>query len=137
MSRLRTFERPSRRSSQSETFSGAFQWRCSPRGSGLCSKSMTIPSDREAIGYVAQAARRSLSVRRVVLFGSRARGDARPDSDVDIAVVHDSDDAAWSDFVNQMQETAPTLLELDIVDYLRAPEALRRRIDEEGVTFDG
>ena len=76
-------------------------------------------------------------MRRVVLFGSRARGDARPDSDVDIAVVHDSDDAAWSDFVNQMQETAPTLLELDIVDYLRAPEALRRRIDEEGVTFDG
>ena len=98
---------------------------------------MTVAIDREAIGYVAQAARRSLSVRRIVLFGSRARGDARPDSDVDIAVVHDSGDAAWADFVNEMQETAPTLLEIDIVDYSRAPEALRRRIDEEGVVFDG
>ena len=98
---------------------------------------MTSAADREAIGYVAQAARRSLAVRRVVLFGSRARGDARPNSDVDIAVVHDSDEVAWSDFVNQIQETAPTLLELDIVDYSRAPETLRRRIDDEGVALDG
>ena len=98
---------------------------------------MTVTSDREAIGYVAEAARRTLAVRRVVLFGSRARGDARPDSDVDIAVEHDSSDAAWSDFINRMQDDAPTLLELDIVDYSRAPEELRRRIDKEGVVLDG
>jgi uncharacterized protein len=29
--------------------------------------------------------------RRVILFGSRARGDARPDSDIDLLVVVDSD----------------------------------------------
>lgn len=27
--------------------------------------------------------------RQVILFGSRARGDARPDSDIDLLIVHD------------------------------------------------
>ena len=32
--------------------------------------------------------------RRVILFGSRARGDARPDSDIDLLVVVDDDTPA-------------------------------------------
>ena len=32
---------------------------------------------------------------RIVLFGSRARGDARPDSDVDLLVIKDSDEPAY------------------------------------------
>jgi predicted nucleotidyltransferase len=31
------------------------------------------------------------SPRRIVLFGSRARGDARPDSDLDLLVIEESD----------------------------------------------
>ncbi|MBI3048238.1 MAG: nucleotidyltransferase domain-containing protein [Acidobacteria bacterium] len=31
------------------------------------------------------------SPHRIVLFGSRARGDARPDSDVDLLIIEDSD----------------------------------------------
>ncbi len=31
------------------------------------------------------------SPRRIVLFGSRARGDARPDSDLDLLIIEDSD----------------------------------------------
>ena len=34
---------------------------------------------------------RELRPRRVVLFGSRARGDALPGSDIDVAVIADSD----------------------------------------------
>jgi len=32
--------------------------------------------------------------RRVILFGSRARGDARPDSDIDLLVIVDDDTPA-------------------------------------------
>ncbi len=38
--------------------------------------------------------RRILSVgspRKIVLFGSRARGDARPDSDLDLLIIEESD----------------------------------------------
>jgi len=95
-----------------------------------------IDSD-PALAYVAHWARRSLVVRRVLLFGSRARGDARPDSDFDIAVDHGSDERAFADFANRMQESAPTLCDLDLVDFARAPAPLRRRIDEQGVPIDG
>ena len=37
----------------------------------------------------------SARIERVVLFGSRARGDARPDSDYDIAVFLKEPDSFW------------------------------------------
>jgi len=32
---------------------------------------------------------------RIILFGSRARGDARPDSDIDLLIVKDTDQPAY------------------------------------------
>ena len=32
---------------------------------------------------------------RIILFGSRARGDARPDSDVDLLIIKDSDEPGY------------------------------------------
>jgi predicted nucleotidyltransferase len=37
--------------------------------------------------YLAAVSTRGLAVRQAVLFGSHARGDAHPDSDVDILVI--------------------------------------------------
>ena len=45
-------------------------------------------------GIIAEAVRRIVGVvdpLKVVLFGSRARGDARPDSDFDLLVIRESD----------------------------------------------
>ena len=71
--------------------------------------------------------------RRVVLFGSRARGDAGPKSDIDIAVEGCDDFAA---FLDDVQEHLWSLLELDVVnlDNPIAPE-LRESISRDGETI--
>jgi hypothetical protein len=52
----------------------------------------TLLSQREALAQCLQAMNRAAPLRRVYLFGSHARGDARPDSDVDLCLVADGAD---------------------------------------------
>lgn len=82
-------------------------------------------------------AERSLALRRVYLFGSRARGDAREDSDVDLAFEHESSPAEWARFVNTVRDQSSILLDLDLVDFAKAPVALRDRILQEGRLLRG
>ena len=86
---------------------------------------------------IVRAAQRSLVLRRVILFGSRARGDARPDSDIDLAFEHGSSDSQWAEFVNEMAEEAPTLLSLDLVDLARIDPSLRVWIERQGRKVHG
>jgi predicted nucleotidyltransferase len=74
---------------------------------------MTDPV-QDAVREIVSAAKRSLVLKRAILFGSRARADARPESDIDIAFEHESSDAEWAAFVNEMSDSAPTLLSLDL-----------------------
>ncbi len=46
-------------------------------------------SQRETLAQCLEAMNRALPLRRVILFGSHARGEARPDSDVDLCLVTD------------------------------------------------
>jgi predicted nucleotidyltransferase len=48
-------------------------------------------------------------IERVVLFGSRARGDARPDSDYDIAVFINDPGELWDDLGNLSRITTAIL----------------------------
>jgi predicted nucleotidyltransferase len=91
----------------------------------------------QALQQIVRAAQRSLTLGRVILFGSRARGDARPDSDIDLAFDHRSSDAEWADFVNEMAEHAPTLVSLDLVDLARVDASLRARIERQGRMIHG
>lgn len=75
------------------------------------------------------------SVLRVVLFGSRARGDGEPRSDVDLAVEAPSlSGREWLRPLD-MAEAADTLLRIDLVRLEEAPEELRARIASEGRTL--
>ena len=72
------------------------------------------------------------SVRRVLLFGSRARGTAQPRSDVDLAVEAPAASARDWLRLTDMAEEAETLLSIDLVRLDEAPPELRERILTEG-----
>lgn len=69
-------------------------------------------------------------VESIYLFGSRARGDGQPRSDVDIAVVcPTATQVDWNEILKCVEE-APTLLKIDCVrfDSLDAENPLRKAI---------
>jgi predicted nucleotidyltransferase len=49
----------------------------------------SLQSQRAALAQCLEAFNRARHVRAVYLFGSHARGEARPDSDVDLCIVAD------------------------------------------------
>jgi predicted nucleotidyltransferase len=68
-------------------------------------------------------------VRRVYLFGSRARGDHAPRADIDIAV--DCAAERWQE-IEELVEDTDTLLRIDLVRLDEASPELRARILREG-----
>ncbi|HUT55440.1 MAG TPA: nucleotidyltransferase domain-containing protein [bacterium] len=56
-------------------------------------------------------------VQRVVLFGSRARGEARPGSDFDILVIKESDEPRHRRSIPYYEAVADLPVEVEIVIY--------------------
>lgn len=71
---------------------------------------------------------------RVVLFGSRARGDAGERSDVDLAIRGDGSLLTLAR-VSEIADEAPTLLLFDVVDLDHASARLREQIEREGIVI--
>jgi predicted nucleotidyltransferase len=71
-------------------------------------------------------------VRKVILFGSRAKGTNSERSDIDIAVMGgDFDGFYW-----ETKENAHSLLSFDIVDLnTNVSEELKKEIDKDGVVI--
>lgn len=93
------------------------------------------PNMDRVVAHVAQRAATCPGIVRVVLFGSRARGDAMPRSDYDFAIYADAiQHAEWSRWSLDTADSAPTLCTLDLV-LSSGPIAdnLRRAIEAEGV----
>ncbi len=86
------------------------------------------------IAFITEAAAKERWISRVILFGSRARGNARDRSDYDIAVVvDDSQNPNWPKWALQMRESAPTLCGLDLVKYdALTSKSLAATIEAEG-----
>ena len=72
---------------------------------------------------------RKYQVKKVILFGSRARGDYKRISDIDIAVSGGD----FAEFALDVEEETSTLLEFDIVNLDREmQDELREAIEREG-----
>ena len=85
---------------------------------------------RSVVTEIRQLAEQCM-IRKVVLFGSRARGDFLRSSDIDLAVS--GGDAER--FRLELEENTSTLLQYDVVNLDRhIQQGLRERIEEEGVT---
>jgi len=87
--------------------------------------------------FLAERAARYPAIERVLVFGSRARGDARERSDFDLAVVAPGmDPSDWSRFAVEFDEDVPTLCGIDLLllnDSIG--EQLRTKIAREGVVI--
>ena len=71
-------------------------------------------------------------VEKVILFGSRARGDAEERSDIDLAVAAPTaSPRQWLDIVFLLEE-ADTLLPIDLVRWEETSALLQERILVEG-----
>lgn len=84
-----------------------------------------------------QALTRLPYIEKIILYGSRARGDARERSDIDLAIV--APQALTSDWlvVVDILDDADTLLKIDGIRYDALPinSALKKAIDIEGVVL--
>lgn len=89
-----------------------------------------IPLSDSITEKIRECAKRN-SVSRVVLFGSRARGDNRERSDIDLA-VYGGNVAA---FCAELDGEAQTLLTFDVVDMGEGEKvALSEEISRDGIT---
>ena len=74
--------------------------------------------------------------KKVILFGSWARGDARPNSDIDLAFVLDGREYTdWDTFYCFFLEEAETLHKLDMVRTDQVSAELNAHIDTYGVVI--
>ena len=88
-----------------------------------------------SIAGMIEQIRRVPSVERILLFGSRARGDHHERSDIDLAVACPAaDDADWAK-IWLIADDAPTLLAVDLVRLEHAGDALRQEIEREGLVL--
>ena len=87
--------------------------------------------------FLAEKASRYPAIEKVLVFGSRARGDSRERSDFDLAVeAPKMDRSDWTRFALDVEEDIPTLCGVDLLllnDAIAAP--LRTRIKEEGIVI--
>jgi hypothetical protein len=103
---------------------------------------------REAIAPILEDLKAGLQglygpkLRRLILFGSYARGEAEPDSDIDVAVVLDDYESDFVEIVRSDEVAGPLCLENDAVIsllHVREPELVgpwqpvHLRIVREGV----
>lgn len=95
---------------------------------------MAVAAVRANLGTVASMLRQRYGVTRVVLFGSYARGDVRPDSDVDLLV----DGLSGKDYFAAMADVSRLLKrDVDLVRAMDASPLLLERIKQQGVLVDG
>ena len=74
---------------------------------------------------------------KVWLFGSRARGDASPGSDIDIALLPEEEGlpADWLAGLRELLEESHVPWHVDVVNLREADQGLRQAVEQEGILW--
>jgi predicted nucleotidyltransferase len=90
--------------------------------------------DRKLVDQILNVILKYTNPKKVIIFGSRARGDFKETSDIDIAIDSEED----IDFVREiLDEEVETLLKFDVVNLRKVNENFKKRILEEGIVIYG
>ena len=104
------------------------------------SKKFSWPDDERSqrlFGFIVQKALKTMDVRKIILYGSRAREDNNKFSDYDIAVDSDIDFSTWARFSLEIEDNMETLLPVDVVQLNSVNSELKKRIQRDGkVLYD-
>ena len=72
--------------------------------------------DKKIVEEIYEIASKYKSIRKILLFGSRARKDNSPKSDIDLAIYIDDYSFDLSDFIYDIENNTSTLLEFDFTN---------------------
>lgn len=80
----------------------------------------------------------SLQPEQVILFGSRARGDHRDNSDFDISIRKEKlSPQSWAKILVDLEEEPFTLHSVDLVHFEEMGEDYQKNIGKEGIILYG
>jgi predicted nucleotidyltransferase len=85
------------------------------------------PQVEERIAIVTERIVEALDPQRIILFGSYARGESNPDSDVDLLVVMESDERPAARAARVSRLLRPRPFPMDIM--VRTPAEIERRLE--------
>jgi predicted nucleotidyltransferase len=89
-----------------------------------------IGLSRELLEQIVDAIVRQVNPKKIIIYGSRARGDYAATSDIDIAVECDNGKEFYRCVID---DEVRTLLKLDIVDLNEVNGRVRDEIEREGL----
>ena len=84
---------------------------------------------KRIINEIIDISKKYYGINKVVLFGSRARGDNELKSDIDLAIYCDGD---LSLFIEEVENTTHTLLEFDFSDMIPKAQSTKAKLSKQG-----
>jgi predicted nucleotidyltransferase len=98
-----------------------------------------LKSNEELIRATVEVIKEFLPDAVVIVYGSRAKGNYRPNSDLDVAILTDGEvPAPLMAQIREKLDELPTLVSFDLVDLNTVSESFKKVILKEGkVVYDG
>lgn len=90
--------------------------------------------DKKIVEEIYEIASKYKCIHKILLFGSRARRDNSPKSDIDLAIYIDDTSSNLSDFIYDIENNTSTLLEFDFTNINEVDDTFFiEQVEREGI----